>query len=568
MRKNDSKRTGFLTRLLSLAVIMAMLMCIVGCVAEPGHTNGSVNLGTNAPPTSNNTQPTVTQPPATQPPQTDPDALIYTLTQENVDEFYRLLTESEELAIAGEDMDAIETLVDALDESYEFLNAQCSIATILHYSHTKNADLENQYLDCVDICTKANDAYLQMARRVYQSDTPAKDMLFEGWTEQDIADLMAYDEQISVLQQRNAEIGVEYRTTKDDATKITLYIEFVQNNNRIAAFYDYDNYYTYAYERVYERDYDMDAVAQMRQYVKTYLVKSYDKALMNFSNSFYSELTYNDQVAVQDFLYENYDYLSVDYIEMYLNAVPQSLADNMRYMLEHDSLFTEAGDAMPGAFTTSIGQRSYCYFGPGYASSNTVVHEGGHYYASRFCDISSVPLDLAETHSQGNEWLFVSFLEGVMPEKQHKALVDYLLYENIAMSLICMMVDEFEERVYTTDLTDFTAADFDAIMDTVTKGYFPFDDVSNKLADMHSYWRQVVVEQPVYYISYAVSGIAALSMYTAAQADFDAAFATYQKLCEEPVLEAGFLGNISEAGLASPFDEQFYRELKNMIYSH
>lgn len=564
-------------RLLSLLLVLVMLLSLAACTtnpAGPGTTVGTpstVTKPTNTTPTTNPTTPTTVPAPTepSVPPTTEPEdpakyELVYTLTQEHVDEFYRLLDECEQLSIVGEDIDAIEASMEALDEAYLFLEEQHSIAMIFHYSHMSDKDLEQQYLDTVDIATEANDAYLQMARRVYLSDTPAKDILFEGWTDEDIASLLAYDEEIAEIQKRNAEIGVEYRATKDDARKIELYIEMVQNNNAIARYYDYDNYYTYAYEKVYNRDYGMDELAQMRQFAKTYLVNDFYTSLNNFY-AYFGNLDASVQQRVQDFLFNSYDEQRADYVGMYIDGAPESLQKALREMLEHDSLFTKAVDAKAGAFTTMIGERSYCYFGPGYWSSTTVMHEGGHYYASLYSDLGSIPLDLAEVHSQANEWLFISFLQDKMAYSVQRSTVDYRLYENIAMTLICLMVDEFEQEVYSTNLTGFTAADFDAIMDRIAKSYFPDGNVKDYLADMNYYWRQVVVDQPVYYISYAVSGIAAVGVFTEAEKDFDHAMAIYQKLCEEPVLDEGFLANLTAAGLPGPFDEDFYKQLHEIL---
>ena len=579
-----------LRRVLCLVVTLALVMCLAACdlsmleslinTTASGVISPTVTYPTQIPtqstdPTENTvgTRPTSpTEPSAgtdptdpTEPPVVEKDQLEYTLTQTDVDEFYRLLAETETLALVGEDLDAIELTMEQLDEAYEYMNAQCTIAMILHYNHTSDAVLEDQYLNCVEICTQANDAYVQMIKRLYMSDTPAKDALFEGWTEEDFANLMSYDEQIALLQQRNAEIKVEYRATDDDAVRIELYIEFVQNNNQMAAYYGYDNYYTYAYEVGYERDYGAEELEQLREYAVEYLVYGYDQALMNFYNSFYVKLHSGGQQAVQNFLIQDYSANTSRFVEQYLQALPGDMGDIMSNMLEQDSLFANSDDSMEGAFTTSIGDRSYCYFGPGYATSMTVIHEGGHYYASRYADIMGMPLDLAETHSQGNEWLFLSFLDGKMPSSQYRALTDYFLYENMANILICLMVDEFEQIVYSSDLTGFTAADFDAIMDEVSLRYFPNGDVADMLADVNGYWRMVVVDQPVYYISYAVSAMASISLYTLAEEDYDEAILVYRRLCEEIDEEAGFLENITAAGLLTPFDETFYQELTALL---
>jgi oligoendopeptidase F len=81
---------------------------------------------------------------------------------------------------------------------------------------------------------------------------------------------------------------------------------------------------------------------------------------------------------------------------------------------------------------------------------------------------------------------------------------------------------------------------------------------------MNAYWRAVVVDQPVYYISYGVSAVGAMSLYTAAMEDYEGAMAKYQMLCEEP-LEEGFLATLRAAGLDTPFDEEFYQDLLALV---
>ena len=560
MKKENHRCVSILRRVLCVIVMLAMLVSLTACLRlsdleglfessssssnkKPSNTTGTVGIQKN-----------------------ETLDLEYALTQADVDAFYDLLEELEAVSLIGEDLDTIDALSAELEELLTYLDAQSSIAALYHYSHTLDEALEEQYLDCVEICTQASDAYIQMVKRVYLSDTPAKDYLFADWTEQDIADLLAYDEQIAQLQQRNAEIAVEYRTSEDDALKISLYIEMVNNNNTIAQIYGYDNYYVYAYRNVYGRDYDQEDVAQLREYAQEYLVDLYYTSLMNFYNT-YSGLSAKNQAVLENFLYSDFDTLSQDYVQLYIQSLDGSMGESLQNMVENDSFFTDADDAEAGAFTTTIGERCFCFFGPGYANSMTVVHEGGHYYAGSYSDLNMIPMDLAELHSQGNEWLFASFLDEHMPGKLYDALVNYKIYENISMILVCLMVDQFEEYIYTNDLTDFTAGNMNWIMDMVALDYFPDGDVKEMLTDMNAYWRLVVVEQPVYYISYAVSAIAAISLYTMAEEDYEHAMGVYQTLCEDMDLEAGFLGNIDSAGLISPFDERFYQKLERIVNS-
>ena len=564
------KHSSFAGRILCLLLTLVLLFNMVGCVQPPEPSTQGTVPTTQTPTTVPTTVPTDPTdpivPPTTVPvePPVDANKLEYTLTQEDIDEFYRLLDETEKMAIAGEDLDAIDAISDQLDEQFELLDAQNSIAMILYYADMEDEELTQQHLDTVDIRTAAADAYTQSVRRIYESDTPAKDMLFEDWTEKDIEMLLKYDERIAQLQKRNAEIEVEYRASSQDAVRIPLYIEFVQNNNEIAEIYGYDNYYTYSYEIVYERDYGAEEVKELRQLAQTYLPMTFNSAATKFNKSF-SKLNAAGQNRIVAFLYNDYNRVNTDYVGEYMKVMPESQREKTQQMLTADSMFASGAGAMKGAFTTMIGDRSYCYYGPDYGNSSTVIHEGGHYYASCYADLGDIPLDLAEVHSQANEWLFLTHVGTYMDADQYSALASYRLYNDLAMILICLMVDEFEQIVYSTNISKFDAEDFDAIMDKVCSQYFDPEFAKANLTDVNAYWREVVVQQPIYYISYAVSSIASLDLYGKAREDFAAASEIYRKLCEEPLEDGGFLESISAVGLSGPFDKEFYDMLSKLI---
>ena len=273
MKKNQNRGNRFFHKLGCLLIILSMVLCLVACNLASELEDLGI-LDTTASATKNSTKNTTKGTTATS--GGDKNQILdleYELTQSEVDAFYDLLEELEAVSLVGEDLDAIDALTAELEEMFAYLDAQNSIAMIYHYSHTLDEVLEAQYLDCMEICTEAEDAYIQMVKRVYLSDSPAKDYLFEGWTEQEIAELLAYNAQIAQLKQRNAEISVEYRTTEDDALKISLYIEMVNNNNTIAQIYGYDNYYTFAYQNVYGRDYGQEEVVNAPSMASEALVK-------------------------------------------------------------------------------------------------------------------------------------------------------------------------------------------------------------------------------------------------------------------------------------------------------
>ena len=137
--------------------------------------------------------------------------LKYELTDADIEELNRLLAESERIAKESSNWEEVDAITNELTDQYEYLGSQYSIAMVLYYCNLKDKAASDLYLECTDIVTQAENDYKEMLRRVYQSDAPCKDKLFEDWTEQDIAQLMAYSEEVMHLQQRNSELEVAYQ---------------------------------------------------------------------------------------------------------------------------------------------------------------------------------------------------------------------------------------------------------------------------------------------------------------------------------------------------------------------
>lgn len=171
-------------------------------------------------------------------------------------------------------------------------------------------------------------------------------------------------------------------------------------------------------------------------------------------------------------------------------------------------------------------------------------------------------MDLSETQSQGNEWLFIDYLKSNMSDDLHQALVEYKLSSDIGYIICFVMIDEFEQIVYSHENAgNLTLDEYDAIMAEIADQYGGVTFVQENILDIQSYWKQVVLESPVYYVSYAVSGISAINLYTVAQENQEVARECLRKLMEEPLVEEGFLANIQNAGISEPFDEGVYLRL-------
>ena len=489
----------------------------------------------------------------------------FTQDQAMVDGFYTILDEAEDVATAGQDLNAAQDAFDRLDEAYMELIDQEYIAYILYCVDQSDEEAKSRYLNSVDIAVQAEVDYNAMARRLHESGSPAWDTLFADWTEDEINRVLKHTEEVAQLEARNAQLTLEFREL-DGASWVTdmipIYNEMVKNSNRIAEIYGFENYYEYAFKMVFPRDYGAQELQKLRSFTAQYMPRICVNVTSAY-NAAYGQFSDAEKSTINALMSKDYDRLSRDYVQMYIESIPQSAREEMGHMFQNNRcVFARADEAFTGAFTTWIDGEAFCYFGPGYSETETVIHELGHYYGAGFVAPWSMPVDLCETQSQGNEWLYVNFMKSQLNSKMAEALENYKMASDTAYIIGYVMVDEFEQRVYSHENAgELTVQEYNAIMEEVAEPYGGIDYISNNIIDIQTYWKQVVVESPLYYVSYAVSALASIDLYAVSEQDPDQAWNVYIKLIEEADESKGFLGNIRQAGLNGPFEETVYEYL-------
>ena len=193
---------------------------------------------------------------------------------------------------------------------------------------------------------------------------------------------------------------------------------------------------------------------------------------------------------------------------------------------------------------------------------SAAVHELGHYFSDRVNGHRSIQMDLAEVQSQGNEWLFWAYLEQILDEDVFDAVYYYQFYNALCTVIIGTLIDEFEERCYRRGLTD--AEDADEIMAAVMWEYGGKEWLETYVTSPDLYWRYVTVESSVYYVSYAISMLGALQLYSVAQEEsYQSAMEVYLMLIQ-PTSNV-FLGTLTAVGLKTPMDYGLYEDLEEMI---
>ena len=212
-----------------------------------------------------------------------------------------------------------------------------------------------------------------------------------------------------------------------------------------------------------------------------------------------------------------------------------SFSDELNNLVADGNLFR---GRYTGAFVTSIYGLDIpvAYFGSGYDNPFTVAHEFGHYmneiYNKGEYDQS---FDLLEMHSQGNEILYLHYLDGKLTNKGYLLCENYNLLVMLDTIMTSLAVDAFEQAVYTDSYTGTYSAQIMADGTITTDEYDRL--FQSILADfgaqdymMAEYWRYVTITSPCYYVSYAVSALSVLQLYPMTEEDYDNAIASYLSL--------------------------------------
>lgn len=498
----------------------------------------------------------------------------YTLTAEEVDATKALLANMVEMSKTADNADAIDALFEEFETSFYHIAQQMTISMIIYYCDMIDEVASERYLGTQDMFYDLQDAYNQSLRTMYL-ESPIRDQLFEGWSEEEIQALLEYDPVILELKQEIDALQVEYdQLDQNDPAYndacVELYKQIIIKSNKLAKLNKYDNYYDYASANVYGRDYEREQLAIFRENIVKHIVPYVEKVFADF-NVYQSWESKTNLSRLIEFLEDAfYNTSSRNYVSAYLNSLEGTMGENMRHVFESKNcVFSFSGNSHPTAFQTYLYEDDtpICFFGSSGQSANTVIHEIGHYYAAKTNnDIDNY--DLCETHSQGNEFLFLTYVETYMKPEVYDVVEAYNLVNTCYIMILATIIDEFEQRVYMLDdetIESMTGADFDAIMTSVCGPYGGAPWIKKTLSDPYAYWRLVAISNPVYYISYAISASAAVNIYAIAQEDYAAAITAYTALVEGVTAEDGFLGALAKAGLSNPFEEETFVNIAGVL---
>ena len=404
--------------------------------------------------------------------------------------------------------------------------------------------------------------------KIYES--ALSESFYADWEEEDLKEALelskTYTGAFAKLKKERDELVASYEQLDRNSSSFLkesakYYEAIVSKNKELAALAGAESYSAYADASIYDRDFDGEQIDAFSSYVSKYLVPLARELLESLMTP--SIFTLQNEMS----MLTGYD-LSFNLMKEKLTPYYEELGE------EYSSAFSEftssvytskSSSSSPVAFTAyqDGANKAICYFGPGYQNLSTYTHELGHYIAFSFskCAISSV--DLCEVHSQGNEWLYLSYSRQFYKAEFYEKLTSYYLLNQMATMILACCCDLFERTVYQEE--NLTSEDYDDVFLQCIKDLGAYDFLKSYLGnDLTSYWHHAIVSNSMYYLSYAVSLIPALELFLIAESSgLSKASAVYKKLSTVES-DAAFLNTVVSATLRSPFEEEIFAE----IYHH
>ncbi len=495
----------------------------------------------------------------------------FTLTEDDIELMNSYIAEYLELAQTDADFEVIDDKRAPVEDMMGYFVHQYYMGQIQYYMDISKQSGKDAFNFAQETYNEMYDAYISMYRTVYEmTDNAYSEWMFEDWTEEDLAILYQDNEAISELETANTQLEQQFNELANDENWSynveVLYEQIVANNQKLAELHGYDNAYDYMATESYHRNYSEEERAAFFANVKKYVYGFYNKAMANWNSV---------NAGIDTDLYQRYNLvankstksLKNEYLSGYINSYNNSLNQKMKNMYEKKAVkFAISSKSMGTAYVnySSYYEEGFAFFGSGYQDLLTVVHEMGHYVANSSYSLSSMGYDLAETQSQGNEWMMLYYLKDEIDSDVHEVMYSLRLVNSMYIVLYASIVDEFEYRVYNAE-TPYVAGEFKGVLEGV------LEDLgigANKVDEFYSYIQQVSLTSPVYYINYATSELTSIGFYTmAAEEGYEVAQEAYRKLQEDCDTSLPYAQIIAELGLRGPFEESTFRSIDQVFFA-
>lgn len=364
-----------------------------------------------------------------------------------------------------------------------------------------------------------------------------------------------FNKQTELVQRYDSLISDE---ANPDAIK-QLYIEIIENNNEIANYYGYDNYFEYAYSNVFMRDFTIDDINSISNeiiYNVVPLFAAYTDVILDKGNisNIYDENTDSGKKKFTT-------------LRSCVESVSPELTSSLDHLLKnnlYDVDYNESKQSL--GFTASLPSYNdgYIYDLPDntVADYATIVHEFGHYnhiYNTEADTFNSASMmDVQEIMSQGLQVLFYDYYDQLVGKDYGTALSDYTIYQLLSNTIQAFAINEAEYNCYTE--SNLTTQKLDDIWNDA------FDKYYLSLENTFESWTYIshVFESPFYYISYGTSALASFEIFTESRNNFDVGVDKYLTISALPD-DVTFTKALDKAGLKNIFTDGTISSLSSTL---
>lgn len=446
---------------------------------------------------------------------------------------------------------------DSLNTLEEVQNAHT--LAMIGYDRNCNDENEKKFQEASEISVRAAELISEVIYCVYDSDY--KEILGDifGDVELALAFALPEDDDISDLLNKELELENKYSEISDDRDACAnLFLELLLVRNEIAHKYGYDNYADYANEIVYGREYTDSEIAEFYSSVVKYISPIYENAWKSLF------MTYSDDMPMSE------DDVLLNARAIIKNINPE-LGEGYEYLIAnnlYDIRISDKKNPVSGSYTALLPKANvpFLFLNPedsyeedGVLTVMSLIHEFGHFSSMLHTPDTGIPyesllvspcIDTTEIHSQGLEVLAERYYGRVFGSNAPSAR--YYMLTSICASILdgCLM-NEWQETVYKMENPTLDKIN-DAFSELGEK-YYGFKCSHDEEMDMwtaipHNY------KMPMYYISYALSGVTALGIYSDSITDYEGAVDTYMQISGEGIYQP-FSEVSRDCGLKDIYDE-------------
>ncbi len=491
-------------------------------------------------------------------------------------------------------------------KAFQEAQTQYQIADIQYYNDVNNTFAKRESEICAEEFAKLQVKVTKMYQAILDNDL--QDSLMVGWTKQDFDSLAVRiklcDDEYVTIEKNITELRNEYMEkianltfvyngvayTIDQAlallTHITdeaeyrekyneivslyyksmattsgyIYLKLIKLNNRIAEKAGYDSYAEYAYENEYMRDYTPKEIKDVYNFVKKSVLPLYEKTAYAIDSDLLAGI-YQKEMTIDNHR---------EILKTYFGEINGNMLSAYDFMKQYNlySIGNKAGMQEAG-FTTYLASYEmpylYLYTNGNIDDISSFVHEFGHFYSFYKNGLESDGIiDVSEIQSQANELLFLSYYKLTDEEREQYTLSK--LNDLLTVIIEGCLYDEFQSYAHENIDSLNTPADLNKAFQAIADQY-QYGDI---YAGMPYQYLWAAISHnfvaPFYYISYAMSAMPAISIYSMSLDNRKEAIKIYNNITDETGYRS-YLQVLKDNNLLTPFETPYYEKLEALILS-